>query len=123
MKIHKLWNSGRAEPSSGSGAITTRAAAKTGRDAAERTANTNVSSGVAAAESAAKAAVAWGAGAAASRVQLEHGDGREGGGSAGADNELAREPAQRRASLESTVAGVAGLPQEVLRRIIGYCTL
>lgn len=30
---------------------------------------------------------------------------------------------QPRPSLDCTVAAIAGLPQEVLRRIVGYCTL
>jgi len=142
VKIHKLWNSGRAEPRSGSGVLLVRGTtAATGAGPARRT--DGISSGQAAAatattirksggdrvgeplveldEAAVKAAAATGAGGATGRAaQLEREDGR----CAEEEGELTRgEPSKQQPSLESTVAGVAGLPQEVLRRIISYCTL
>lgn len=105
MKIHKLWNSGRAEPTGGVRVTLHR---PIDQDYDTRT-STDGENGVEATEQTA-------AGATDTPVQHRCVEGE------GQGEWLARDqPAQ--ASLESTVAGVTGLPQEVLWRIVSYCTL
>ncbi|CAM9494784.1 unnamed protein product [Laminaria digitata] len=85
VKIHKLWNSGRAGPRSDSLATADRPAAAEG-----------------------------GAGAdAAAEVEA---------GASSADEAKSYDTAYPQ-SLDSAVASVADLPQEVLRRLVSYCTL
>lgn len=110
VKIHKLWNSGRAEPRSG---------VITGTDAegGEAEATNQPATGATATESLVQHT---GAGLYLPTCRRE--EAWEGGSGEVARDDSAQWRAPE-ASLESTVAGVAGLPQEVLRRIVSYCTI
>ncbi|CAB1115783.1 unnamed protein product [Ectocarpus sp. CCAP 1310/34] len=103
VKIHCLSNSGRAKPNIG----VVISAAETANDASsyrERQARTPVE-GTAKGESASPEA------ASTPRVL------------GGSEPSVGQQQQQPRPSLNCTVAAIAGLPQEVLRRIVGYCTL
>lgn len=115
VKIHKLWNSGRAEPSSGARAMVLRA---TDQDKDEGKGGSGEATKQAAAGATERESPAQHNGS-CRRVQGE----REEEEVARDQSESAQPLSRAQASLESTVAGVVGLPQEVLRRIVSYCTL
>lgn len=119
IKIHKLWNSGRAEPISGVIADTD---AK-GEKATPATPATDQPEAAARATARAPGSTAQDTCAGRSVRVLGEREGERGReGEEVARYQWAPSPAHQ-ASLESTVAAVAGLPQEVLRRIVSYCTL
>lgn len=113
VKIHKLWNSGRAEPCGERNFTATgedKDAKLTGEDERPATIESEAEAGRPPNTQAVLA------GAVFTHLQLEadalHVAGEGGGGEYSS-----------RTSLESTVLGIAGLPQEVLRRIVRYCNL
>ena len=116
IKIHKLWNSGRAEPISG-------VIADTDAKGGKATAATDQAEAAARATARAPGSTAQDTCAGRSVRVLGEREGERGReGEEVARYQWAPSPAHQ-ASLESTVAAVAGLPQEVLRRIVSYCTL
>lgn len=123
VKIHKLWNAGRAEPSRGSGVLSGRFACSTAAtDPAKCT--EGFSSGQAAVATATTTYENGGAGVDELLIEFGEEDDKAAAATGAGEEGLTRdEQWQQQTSLASTVAGVAGLPQEVLRRIISYCTL
>ena len=101
--MHKLWNSGRAGPRDCSPATVHRPAAAEG-DAADAAA-AEVEAGSSSLESE----------AGSSSLEVE-------AGSNSPDEAKLCRPADPQ-SLGSAVASVADLPEEVLRRLVSYCTL
>lgn len=120
VKIHKLWNSGRAEPCgvSDGGVMTSAVAGVEAIVVALEDAGQDTGEAGGEGEASNQAAAAG-----ASKSPIRHtcpcrcvqGEKEIG--------QAARLSRAQQASLEATVAGVAGLPQEVLRRVVSYCTL
>lgn len=121
VKIHKLWNSGRAEPCSGKAITFTTTVEGEDEDVDVINKLKGQEARPAAAETGAEArgratAPAVPVGGVFVQLQLEADVGHAAGGGGAKEGPF-------RASLEATVLGIAGLPQEVLRRIVSYSSL
>ncbi|CAN0058708.1 unnamed protein product [Scytosiphon promiscuus] len=117
VKIHKLWNAGRAEPIAAHRVPSPAAMEVTTSDTFEGGESTKPARPEAQRPCAtvpAASAVGGVAGSArAGRLTYLGGE----------DENEVREEERRLTSLGSTVSAIAVLPQEVLRRVVSYCTL
>ncbi|CBJ32443.1 conserved unknown protein [Ectocarpus siliculosus] len=108
VKIHCLSNSGRAKPNIG---VVISAAEAANDDSRYRERQARTAGEKKAVEDATGGGSASPEVASTSRVL------------GGDEPSVGQQQQQPRPSLDCTVAAIAGLPQEVLRRIVGYCTL
>lgn len=110
VKIHYLSNSGRAKPKIG--VVISAAEAENDDYSSNREPQTRTAGEKKAVEDAIGGGSASPEAASTPRVLS--------GGETSVEQQQQQQP---RPSLDCTVAAIAGLPQEVLRRIVGYCTL